>query len=122
MARRRNRYNQIELRNIVIGLIYLACGVNCLIGALVMFAQEKVLYELLAGGILGLVMAFIWFFTDPFKTSRPFTTIHDTATVAVIVLVMNGLLIRVCWPMVFAVVLEAFFIIRFYLNNRRKRH
>ncbi len=122
MARRRNRYNQIELHNIVIGLIYLACGVNCLLGALVMFAQGKTLYELLVGGILALVMAFVWFFADPFKTSRPFTTINDTATVAVMVLVMNGLLVWKCWPMVFPAALEAFLITRFYLSNRRKRH
>lgn len=122
MARRRNRFHKIELHNIVIGLTYLACGVNCLLGALVMFAKGKELYELLIGGILALMMAFVWFFTDPFTTSRPWTTLNDVAVVAVMVLALNGLLIWACWPMIFAVALEAFFIIRFYLNNRRRRH
>lgn len=122
MARRRNRFHRIELHNIVIGLIYLACGVNCLVGILVMFVQGKELYELLIGGVIALTMAFVWFFTDPFKTSRPWTTLNDVAVVTVMVLILNGLLIWAFWPMVFAVALESFFIIRFYLNNRRKRH
>ena len=118
MARKRSRYNKIELNNLVIGLIYLACSVNCLLGALVMHTQRKPLYELIVGGGLALVEAFVVFFTDSFRTSRPYTTQNDVAAVAVVVLLLNGLLLWKCWPMVFLVLLEVFFISRFYLNNR----
>ena len=121
MARRRNRFHKAELNNVLIGLIYLACGVNCLLGALMMHAREKAVFALLIGGGLAFVMACVWFFSNPFKSSRPLTTLNDVVTVAVVVLALNGMVIWKCWPLLFAVVLEAVLIIRFYRSNRPKR-
>lgn len=105
----------------LIGLIYLACGVNCLLGALVMHAREKAVLALLIGGGLAFVMSCVWFLSNPFKSSRPLTTLNDVVTVAVVVLALNGMVIWKCWPLLFAVVLEAILIIRFYRSNRPKR-
>ena len=123
MARRRNRYHPIELRSITIGLMYLACGMNGLLGALTMYVQGQEIYELLVGGFVALAMALVWIFENPFVTSRPFTSIQDLATVTVMTVVVNGLILYRFWPMIILMVLEGFLIVRFYLyNRRRKRH
>lgn len=122
LARRRNRYNKAELNNIVIGLIFLAGGANCLLGALLLRAEDKDRLVLLMGvGVLALLLACRWFFEKPFHSARPLTTLVDVVTVAVAMLLLNGLLISQCWPLVFAVFAECLLIGNLYRSNRPKR-
>lgn len=122
MARRRNRLNRAELNNIVIGLIFLAGGANCLLGALLLRVEDKERFVLLiGGGVLALLLACRWFFENPFHSARPLTTLVDVVTVAVAMLLLNGLLIWQCWPLAFAMLVECLLIGNFYRSNRPKR-
>lgn len=121
MARRRRHYNRTELNHVTIGLICLACSVNGLLGALVMHTQARAVAGLLIWSGLTLVTAGVCFFSNPFRTGRPLTTMIDMITVAVVLLALHGHFIWKCWPLAMAVALEAVLIIRFYRNNRPQR-
>ena len=117
MARRRKRYNRTELIHVTIGLIWLACSVNCLLGVLVMHTQARAVVGLLIWGCMALTMGCVWLFSNPFRTGRPLSTMSDMITTAVVLLVLHGRFFYKYWPLTIAVVLEAILIIRFYRSN-----
>ena len=118
MARGPKRFNRAELNHVLIAMIWLACGVNCLLGVLVMRSQARAVAGLLIWGGVDLVMGGVWLFSNPFKMGRPLSKMSDVLTTAVVLLVVHGRFFWNCWPVLLAVAAEAIFLIRFCWKNR----